>query len=60
METNQKIRRTVAMNKTVTIDKTAQKEMKESLEAYKKDINSAKEFYPCTQELTLWLQKRDK
>ena len=42
------------------IDKNAQAAMQKSLEAYKKDKNSAKEFYPFTKEITEWLKKREK
>ena len=45
---------------TPKIDKTAQKEMQEALNAYKKDKDSVKEFYPCSQELTKRLQERAK
>jgi hypothetical protein len=41
-----------------TIDTAAQEAMKKALEAYKKDKSSAKEFYPCSQELSLWLQTK--
>lgn len=40
------------------IDKTQQHKMQKALEAYIKDKNSVKEFYPCTQELTIWLQSK--
>jgi hypothetical protein len=42
------------------INENAQKEMQKGLEAYKKDKNSAKEFYPTTQAISLWLQEREK
>jgi hypothetical protein len=42
------------------INENAKKEMQTSLETYKKDKNSAKEFYPCTKKVTLWLQKKAK
>ena len=45
---------------SVTIDTQAQKAMQKALEAYKKDKSSAKEFYPCSQELSTWLQKKAK
>jgi len=45
---------------TPTIDKTAQKEMQEALNAYKKDKDSVKEFYPCSQELTKHLEEKIK
>ncbi len=48
------------MTKKVSIDKHAQEEMHKALDAYMKDKNSAKEFYPCTQELSTWLQKKEK
>jgi hypothetical protein len=32
--------------------------MLQSLKEYKEDSSSAKEFYPCTQVLTEWLQKQ--
>jgi hypothetical protein len=44
----------------INIDETAKKEMHKALSAYKKDKNSAKEFYPCTQTITQWLQERRK
>ena len=34
------------------------KAMIQSLQKYKKDKNSAKEFYPCAQELTAWLETK--
>ena len=45
---------------SVTIDTQAQKAMQKALEAYKKDKSSAKEFYPCSQELSTWLQEKAK
>lgn len=42
------------------IDKTVQQKMKQALDAYKKDKNSAKEFYPCMQEMTQWLKAKEK
>jgi len=43
---------------TQIINKSAQKEMQKALQAYKKgDKNSFKEFYPCSKELSLWLQE---
>jgi cystathionine beta-lyase family protein involved in aluminum resistance len=39
------------------IDKQAQQSMLKALESYKKDKNSVKEFYPCSQELNKWLQE---
>ncbi len=44
----------------MTINTDAQKEMYKALQNYKKNKNSAKEFYPCSQELSIWLQKRAK
>jgi hypothetical protein len=43
-----------------TIDTQAQKEMQEALDRYKKDKNSVKEFYPCSQELTKRLEEKVK
>jgi len=40
------------------IDIKAQKEMQQALQDYKKDKNSVKEFYPCSQELTKRLQEK--
>jgi len=45
---------------SATIDTQAQKAMQKALDAFKKDKNSAKEFYPCTQELSAWLQTKAK
>jgi len=45
---------------STTLDKNAQKEMQEALKAYKKDKNSVKEFYPCSQELTKKLEEKVK
>jgi len=42
------------------IDTKAQKEMQEALKAYKKDKDSVKEFYPCSQELEQRLEERAK
>jgi hypothetical protein len=42
------------------INEQAKKEMQKALEEYKKDKNSAKEFYPFTKEITEWLKKREK
>ncbi|MEN4053384.1 MULTISPECIES: hypothetical protein [Sulfurimonas] len=42
------------------IDKSAQTAMQKALEAYKKDKSSAKEFYPCSQEISLWLKEKKK
>ena len=41
------------------IDTKAQNAMKKALEAYKKDRSCAKEFYPCTQEISSWLQTKE-
>jgi len=43
---------------STNIDKTKQRKMQKALDLYIKDKNSVKEFYPCTQELTLWLQNK--
>jgi len=40
------------------IDETAKCKMQQSLDVYLKDKNSVKEFYPCTQKLTLWLKSK--
>jgi len=45
---------------STTIDTNAQKEMQKALEDYKKDKNSFKEFYPCSQELTKHLEAKVK
>ena len=45
---------------SVKIDTSAQAQMKTALEAYKKDKNSVKEFYPCTQNITAWLKEKEK
>ena len=45
---------------STTIDTQAQQAMQKALEAYKKDKNSVKEFYPCSQELSAWLQEKAK
>ena len=45
---------------SVQIDKDAQSAMQKALEAYKKDKNSAKEFYPCTQKISAWLNEKEK
>jgi len=42
------------------IDKEAKLKMQEALADYKKDQNSVKEFYPCTQELSKWLEAEAK
>jgi len=41
------------------LDIKVQKKMQDALQAYKKDTNSVKEFYPCTQELSQWLQTKE-
>ena len=46
------------MNKN--IDTKAQQAMQKALDAFKKDKNSAKEFYPCSQEISAWLQEKAK
>jgi len=43
-----------------TLNTNAQKEMQEALDAYKRDKNSVKEFYPCSEELTKKLQEKAK
>jgi hypothetical protein len=43
---------------SANIDTNAQSAMQKALEAYKKDKSSAKEFYPCTQEISAWLQEK--
>ncbi len=43
-----------------TIDTQAKKAMQKALEAYKKDKNSVKEFYPCSQEISTWIQEKAK
>ncbi|WP_193110863.1 hypothetical protein [Sulfurimonas paralvinellae] len=48
------------MSKNSNIDTVAQEAMKKALEAYKKDKNSVKEFYPCSQEISTWLQTKAK
>lgn len=40
------------------IDETVKRKMQQALDSYLKDKNSAKDFYPCTQELTTWLKNR--
>ena len=47
-------------SKQMAINTDAQKEMHKALQNYKKDKNSVKEFYPCSQELTSWLQAQGK
>ncbi len=42
------------------IDKNAQTAMQKALEVYKEDKSSVKEFYPCSQEISIWLKKREK
>jgi len=42
------------------IDKEVKQKMQQALAAYKKNKNSAKEFYPCTQQLTAWLQMQER
>ncbi|WP_457750097.1 hypothetical protein [Sulfurimonas sp.] len=42
------------------INENAKKEMQKALLSYKKDKNSVKEFYPCSQELSIWLQAKVK
>ena len=46
------------MSETKQIDKQAQEAMQKALEDYKKDKNSAKEFYPSSQKLTAWLEEQ--
>jgi len=40
------------------IDKRAQQEMQAALAAYKEKKAKVKEFYPCSQKLTLWLEQQ--
>ena len=42
------------------IDKNAQSAMQKALEAYKKDKSSVKEFYPCAQRVSKWLNEKGK
>ncbi|WP_457745102.1 hypothetical protein [Sulfurimonas sp.] len=42
------------------IDKSAQVAMQKALEKYEKDKTTAKEFYPCSVEITSWLKKLEK
>lgn len=42
------------------INQAAKEEMHKALQKYKQDKNSVKEFYPCTQQLTVWLQAKGK
>ena len=46
------------MQKKNNISNAAKIKMQEALEAYKKDKDSVKEFYPCMQELTQWLKSK--
>jgi len=57
MATLPKHKKKMMMN---NIDKIAQKEMSKALKEYKEDKNSAKEFYPCTQKLNIWLKEKMK
>lgn len=45
---------------STNIDIKAQQAMQKALDAFKKDKNSAKEFYPCSQEISTWLQEKAK
>jgi len=40
------------------IDEIAKRKMQQALNSYLKDGNSVKDFYSCTQELTIWLKDR--
>lgn len=42
------------------IDQDAKKKMHKALQKYKEDKSSAKEFYPCAQELSAWLKEKNK
>ena len=42
------------------INEDAKQEMHQALKQYEKNKNSVKEFYPCTQELTKWLEAKEK
>ncbi|ADN10136.1 hypothetical protein [Sulfurimonas autotrophica] len=42
------------------INEDAKKAIQKALEQYKKEKNSVKEFYPCTQELAKWLEAQAK
>ncbi|MEO1937586.1 MAG: hypothetical protein ABGW85_03015 [Sulfurimonas sp.] len=39
-------------------NQAAKEAMLKDLQKYKTDKNSAKEFYPCTQELSKWLEEK--
>jgi len=41
------------------IDTNARQAMQEALEKYLQDKNSAKEFYPCSQEMSAWLKEKE-
>jgi len=43
-----------------SIDESVKEKMRQALDKYKQDKNSAKEFYPCTQKLSAWLQEKVK
>jgi hypothetical protein len=45
---------------TPKINKSAQAEMQQAFNDYKQGKDSFKEFYPCSQELSKWLQERKK
>lgn len=40
------------------IDETVKRKMQQALDSYLKDKNSAKDFYPCAQKLTTWLNNK--
>lgn len=44
---------------TKNIDEAAKNKMQQALDSYLKDKSSVKEFYPCTQELTQWLKRKE-
>ncbi len=43
---------------TKMADESIKVQIQEALDRYKKDRSSCKEFYPCSKELTQWLQKQ--
>jgi len=46
------------MQTNTKIDENAKQKMQEALSKYLQDKNSAKEFYPCMQEMTAWLKTK--
>jgi len=61
MEIHQKFKKMMASKETMqNINEDAKKAMQKVLEQYKKGKSSVKEFYPCTQELTKWLEVQEK